>query len=111
MKLLNSWRVALPGLTLAVAALAPTAFAQDGATHVAVANPSRIMANMQETKDRNATDLTERQNLDAQEKAKVKEIDDLKNQREKFSKKGTPDYEKQSNDILQKTVELQTWVE
>jgi Skp family chaperone for outer membrane proteins len=104
MKMLIS-RFLLPALALC--AVLPAA-AQDGTVRIATANPSKILSQMQETKDRNAALEGERQNLAAQEQSKVKEIQDLKKQQD-LIKKGTAEYNKAANDILQKSIELQTW--
>lgn len=109
MKLLKS--IALSALILSALNLNSPSNAQDGAVHVATANPSRILAQMKETQEKNETEKKERQQLDDQEKAKVKEIQDIKEQRDKFSKKNTPDWNEKTNQILTKSVELQTWVE
>jgi len=109
MKLMNN--LVVSALVVAALTFVGTASAQQGAIHVGTANPSRILAEMKETKALNKTEQTERQQLDDQEKAKVKEIQDIKEQRDKFSKKNTPDWNEKTNQILTKSVELQTWVE
>ena len=109
MKLMNN--LVVSALVVAALTFVGTASAQQGAIHVGTANPSRILSEMKETKVLNKTELAERQQLDDQKKAKVKEIEDLKEQRDKFSKKKTPDWNEKTNQILTKTVELQTWNE
>ena len=108
MKLLS--KLLAPALFLSALTFAMPALA-DGAIHVATANPSRILAQMKETQAKNKTEQTERQQLDEQEKAKVKEIQDIKEQRDKFSAKNTPDWKTKTDQILTKSIELQTWVE
>ena len=77
------------------------------------ANPSRILAQMQETKDKNASEQGERAKLDTEEKQKVAELQELKKQRDddKFHKKNSPEWNDATNKILEKSVQLQTWVE
>jgi Skp family chaperone for outer membrane proteins len=108
MKLLSKWLL-VPAVTLGLAVSAAAAAAEEaGTVRLATANPSKILSQMQETKDRNTALESERQNLATQEQAKVKEIQDLKKQLE-FIKKGTSEYKKATGDILQKSVELETW--
>ena len=109
MKLMTKFVV--PALFLTALNFTSPSTAQDGAVHVAIANPSRILADMKETKEKNETEKKERQQLDDQEKAKVKEIQDIKEQRDKFSGKNTADWKTKTDQILTKSVELQTWVE
>jgi Skp family chaperone for outer membrane proteins len=96
---------------LALFALARPAAAQDAATRIAIANPSKILSQMQETADLKKADAGEVQKLQDQEKAKAQEIQAMKEQRDKFSKKGTPDFDKQTNDLIQKSVDARVWAE
>ena len=38
-------------------------------------------------------------------------MQDLKGQRDKFTKKGTPDWDKQTADLVQKSVDARVWVD
>ena len=107
-----SMKFMLPAL-LAGLVLTSPARAQDAATRIAVANPSRIFQQMQETQDKNKTMEAERVTLNAEEQKRVQEIKDLRdpNGPLKFLKKGTPEHDKKMNEIVQKTVELQAWGE
>lgn len=109
MKLLT--KLIAPALFLSAFTFAMPSLAEEGTMRVATANPSRILAQMKETQAKNKTEQTERQQLDEQEKAKVKEIQDIKEQRDKFSAKNTPDWKAKTDQILTKSIELQTWVE
>lgn len=101
----------LPVGLLAALALAVPAFAQDAATRVATANPSKILADMQQTKDLNHKESDDRLKLNDEEKSRVAEVQKLRDQRDKFSTRGTPEWEEKSQTILAKTVDLQTWAE
>ena len=101
----------LPALFIAAVASARPAAAQDAATRIATANPSRILQQMQETQEKNKAMQAEQVTLNNEEKKRVDEIKDLGEQRDKFSKKGTPEYLEKSNQILQKRVDLQVWGE
>jgi Skp family chaperone for outer membrane proteins len=111
MRMTQSIRLALASFALAAIALAQPATAQDAAVRVAVANPSKILSMMLETADLKKADAGEVQKLREQEEAKGKEIQAMKEQRDKFSKRGTPDYEKQTSDLIQKSVDARVWAE
>ena len=99
----------LPVTLLAAFAVALPAAAQDGATRVATANPSKILAEMQETKDLNKKEADERQKLTEEERGRVAEVQKMREDRDKFVTRGTPEWEEKSQSVLAKTVELQTW--
>lgn len=103
--------VMVAALGFAVVAARPAAAQEAGAVHVAVANPSKILSALQETADLKKSEQGELSKLRDQEQAKAKEIQDLREQRDKFSKKGTADYEKQTADLVQKSVDARVWAE
>lgn len=114
MKLTNPLRVGLAAVLVAVLGLvaARPAAAQDaGTARVAVANPAKILSALQETADLKKNEQGEISKLQEQEQAKGKAIQDLKGQRDKFTKKGTPDWDKQTGDLVQKSVEARVWAE
>src|SRR5438132_4347919 len=113
MKLPTMRPLLLPALLIATVALARPAAAQDGATRVATANPSKILAEMQETKDKNKAVAAEQESLKAQEEQKIKDIQNLKKQRDedKFHTKNSPEWKELTNQILKQGIELQTWGE
>ena len=57
MKTLSAVRSICAALLVAGLGFAWSANAEDGAARVAVANPSRILSQMQKTKDKNASEL------------------------------------------------------
>ena len=109
MKFINKF--ALAALFVAGMACVQRAGAEDGAVRIGVANPSKILQQMQETQEKNKAMQAEQVTLNAEEKKRLEEIKDLGEQREKFSKKGTPEYNEKSNQILAKRVDLQVWGE
>jgi Skp family chaperone for outer membrane proteins len=111
MKLLN--KLFAPALVIAgLVAVAPRfAAAEDGPTKIATVNPSKVLAQMQETQEKNKAEAAERQNLETQKKQKVEEIESMTKQRDAYYKKGTSEYKKSTNEILDKTINLQAWME
>jgi Skp family chaperone for outer membrane proteins len=107
MKMYHKLAVSL--LVLAGLAVARPAAAADSAIRIAVANPSRILQQMQETQDKNKALKDEQARLTTEGQKKVQDLKDLQDKRDKFSKKRSPEYNDQTNEILQKQVELQTW--
>jgi Skp family chaperone for outer membrane proteins len=101
-------RFALPALLLTAFILARPAAAQD--TKVGVANLSRIIQSMQEAQDKNKTKADELRRLDEEQKAKAQALENLKKERENF-KKGSPEYNERSEQLLQKSIEFQSWNE
>jgi Skp family chaperone for outer membrane proteins len=101
---LSVWMLVLSGI-----AVARPAAAADGSVRIAVANPSRILQQMQETQDKNKALKDEQAKLTAEGQKKVQDLKDLQDKRDKFTKKRTPEYNDQTNELLQKQVELQTW--
>jgi Skp family chaperone for outer membrane proteins len=107
-------RLQYAGSALLVASLAFTlpSRAQDAPpTRVAVASPSRVLRSMQEVIDLRTTEKAELVKLGDQETTKKKELEDMAERRNKFTKPGTEDYQKQTNDILQKQLEDRNWAE
>ena len=86
------------------------AAAQDAAVRIAVANPSRILQQMQETQDKNKALKDEQAKLTAEGQAKVEEMKTVQ-EKMKFSKKGTPDFNEKVNALSKMRVELQVWDE
>jgi Skp family chaperone for outer membrane proteins len=115
MKLTNPLRAALAVVVVAALGLvaARPAAAQEagGTARVAVANPAKILSALQETADLKKAEQGEIGKLQEQEQAKAKAIQDLKGQRDKFTKKGTADWDKQTADLVQKSVEARVWAE
>lgn len=104
-------RIALASLLIAAtAAIAPARQAAAQDSKVGVANLSRIIQSMQEAQDKNKTKADELRRLDEEQKAKAQAIENLKKDRENF-KKGSPEYAERNQQILQKSVELQSWNE
>jgi Skp family chaperone for outer membrane proteins len=101
----------MPALFVAALAFARPSFAQDAATRIATANPGKILQQMQERQDKQNALKNDEVALNAEGKKKLDEIKELGEQREKFSKKGTPEYTAKSNDILEKQIQLQVWDE
>ena len=99
----------LPLLTTA-ALLVPVSVAQDVAVRVAVANPSRILQQMQETQDKNKALKDEQAKLTAEGQKKVEDMKALQ-EKLKFSAKGSKDYNEMTSKLLQMRVELQAWDE
>jgi Skp family chaperone for outer membrane proteins len=83
----------------------------DGGTKIAVANPSKILALMDETKDLKKAEEGEIQRLDAEKQTKGKELQDMKSKRDNFTRKGTPDYDKQTGELIQKSADLRVWAD
>ena len=107
-------RLQYAGSVLLVASLAFTlpSLAEDAPpTRIAVASPSRVLHSMQEVIDLRTTEKAELGKLGEQEQTKKKELEDLVERRNKFTKPGTDDYQKQSTEILQKTLEDRNWAE
>jgi Skp family chaperone for outer membrane proteins len=115
MKLSNSLRVALAAVVVAamglVTARPATAQEASGTVRVAVANPGKILSALQESADMQKNEQAEISRLKEQEQSKGKAIQDLRGQRDKFTKKGTPDWDKQTADLVQKSVEARVWAE
>jgi Skp family chaperone for outer membrane proteins len=112
MTLLN--KLFAPALVIAglVAAVAPrVAAAEDGPTKIATINPSKVLGQMQETKDKNQSQSTELQNLEKEQKQKVDEIKGMTEHRDSFLKKGTSEYNDATAKILEKSISLKTWFE
>lgn len=101
----------MPALFVAALVLAHPALAQDGATRIATANPGKILQQMQERQDKENALKNDQIALNAEGKKRLDEIKELGDQRDKFSKKGTPEYTAKSNDILEKQIQLQVWDE
>ena len=101
----------VPALLVTGLLAARPAAAQDGATRIATANLSRILSSMQETKDKNKAMEADRTNLNAQGQQKLKELQEMAKQRDDFLKKGTPDYNAKTNELLKNKIELQVWEE
>ena len=84
--------------------------AEEGAGRIAVANPSRILQQMQETQDKNKALKDEQNKLTGEGQKKVEDIKVFQ-EKLKFSKPGTADYKESTNKLLQMRVELQVWDE
>jgi Skp family chaperone for outer membrane proteins len=85
--------------------------AQDaGATRIATANPAKIFVNMAERKELMTKLESERTGLAADEKSRLDALKSLEQERKNLQP-GTPQYESKSAEIVQKTIELQTWRE
>lgn len=94
-------------LALMVGLLAAPAFAQ---TRIAMVNPSRIFAEMQETKDLKEKLEAQRQRLVAQEKEKRDEIQSLQQSRDQF-KPDHPQYEEINNKLMKAAIDFKSWGE
>jgi Skp family chaperone for outer membrane proteins len=110
MKLQHTPRYLLVLTALVGFGLSRPAFAEGG-TKIAVANPSKILSSMEETKDLKKAEDAEIQKLDAEKQAKGKELQDMKTKRDTFTRKGTPDYDKQTSELIQKSADLRIWAE
>jgi Skp family chaperone for outer membrane proteins len=88
-----------------------SALAEDGPMKIAVANPSRILQQMQETQAKNTALQQEQAGLAAENKKRIEDIEAAQDKLVKFSKKGTPDFNEQANKLLEMRVQLQVWGE
>jgi len=99
----------LPVLLLSAVCLTAPAFGQEtAATKVAIANPSRIFSEIQETKDINVKMRTQGENLASQEKEKRDELKSLQDARDQL-KPGTSQYNDQNEKLLKAAIEFDSW--
>jgi len=75
---------------------------------LAIANPAKIFNEIQETKDLKAKMEGDRKTLEATELQKRQELKDLQAQRDTL-KPDSPQYAKLNQDLLQKSIEFETW--
>ncbi len=104
-------RISLFTVLLSVAMLAglsTQARAQAPAVRVAIANPAKIFADMQETKDLRTKLDDERKRLEATEREKRQRLADLQSQRELLNP-GTPDYEAKNRELITASIEFESW--
>jgi len=95
---------------LAVARPAAAAAAEES-PKVATVNPQKVFDTMQETQDKKKAQSNEVKDLQAQEDQQLNEIKEMQKQRDAMTKKGSADYVKQNNEIMDKTVKLRVWHE
>lgn len=110
MKLQHTPRWSLVLIALLGFGLSRPVFAEGG-VKIAVANPSKILSSMEETKELKKAEDVEIQRLEAEKGARSKELQDMKEKRDKFTAKGTPDYDKQTNELIQKSADMRIWAE
>jgi Skp family chaperone for outer membrane proteins len=104
-----NYRYLLPAFLLAAMCFAGPTLAQDALTaKVAIANPSRIFSEIQETKDINVKMRTEGETLASQEKDKRDELKSLQEARDQL-KPGTPQYKEQNEKLLKAAIEFDSW--
>lgn len=78
------------------------------AVKVAIANPSRIFSEIQETKDLNVKMRAQGENLASQEKDKRDELKALQDARDQL-KPDTPQYTTQNDKLLKAAIEFDSW--
>ena len=98
-------------LIVSLMLLPVSARAEGGATRIATANPSRIFKDMQETKDRQKANTGERVALQHEADGKADDIQKMVKDRDALYRKGQPDYNSKTQEILKKRVEFQVWQE
>jgi len=101
-------RTGLTLLGLAVAALGWPA-AAGAALKIGVVDLVEVTNNYERTKDASADLQVEQANLKAETEPKVKEIEELRLKRDGFNR-GTPEWKKLDDQVLQKQIELRNWV-
>lgn len=94
---------------LCLFALPALSFGQGSAQlRIAVANPSRIFSEMQETKDLKEDLESERVRLTSMEKEKREELQKIQNQRNQL-KADTPQWDELNNKLMDAALEFQLW--
>lgn len=84
--------------------------AQSTLSKVAVANPVRIFSQIQKTLDLRKQMEAKTVALDTQQKAKANEVRDLQAKRDLLNK-ASPEYAAMQKEIIEKTVNLQAWMQ
>lgn len=90
--------------------MAPVASGQSVVSRVAIANPVKIFGQLQKTLDLRKQMETRTGALDQQRIAKSNEIRDLQSKRDLLNK-NAPDYQTLQKEIIEKTVNLQAWMQ
>jgi Skp family chaperone for outer membrane proteins len=98
--------VSLVLLTLLLAT-APAA-AQNAAPRIAIANPGRILSELQETRDLEQKMEAEVRNLQAQLQERNTKLEELRQARGAF-KPGTEQHEAKNKELLQASADLEVW--
>lgn len=101
---------AVVALFIAALILAPVAHAQSVVSKVAIANPVKIFGQLQKTLDLRKQMEGRTTALDQQRQAKANEIRDLQSKRDLLNK-NAPDYQTLQKEIIEKTVNLQAWMQ
>lgn len=94
-------------VAIAICASSP-ASAQSTNIKIAVANPARIFQEIREFQDLKAAMQAEQKQLENQEKEKRAQLKELQAARDML-KPDSPQYQERSRDLLQKTIEFETW--
>jgi Skp family chaperone for outer membrane proteins len=104
-------KYAASSLLIATVAFSVPALAEDAPIHIGVVNPSRVFHNLTEMTDLRKKEAGELAQLRDQEQARKKDLQDMVDRRDKFTKQGTDDYQKQTRQIMEKTLEDRNWAD
>ena len=100
-------------VTLAVAAVlfgAGAARAQEGASKVAICNPSQVFLSMDERKAIEDRMKSEQEKIKIEFARRKAEVDEIKKQRDEL-RRGSAQYNEKNRVLMQKAVEFRTWVQ
>lgn len=104
-----SSRYLFPVVLLAAFCFVPQAHGQTATgIKIAIANPSRIFGEIQETKDLNVKMRAQGESLASQEKDKRDELKSLQDARDQL-KPDTPQYTTQNDKLLKAAIEFDSW--
>jgi Skp family chaperone for outer membrane proteins len=111
MRFISTSSIRLSALAALLAVVVPSvAQAQAALSKVAIANPVRVFNQIQKTKDLRSTMEARTNALEQQRLAKANEIRDMQAKRDLLNK-SAPEYAALNRDIVEKTVNLQAWMQ